>query len=138
MLLLTTDGDAANRLTHPSAGIERVYVATVTGDAKSAAERARRGVMLQDGPVLPKRVSVYPAPDGKWAFEVVIAEGRKREVRRLCRELGLRVERLVRTAFGPVALGAMPVGTTRSLTAREREALSTLIGRPVEEGDADS
>lgn len=129
VLLLTTDGDAANFLTHPSAGIERVYVATVTGDAKSAAERARRGVMLEDGLVQPKRVTVRPAEAGQWEFEVVIAEGRKREVRRLCREVGLRVERLVRTSFGPVELGGMHIGTTRSLTAKERGALEKLMGR---------
>lgn len=131
VLLLTTDGDAANRLTHPRSGIERVYVATVTGDARSAAEPARRGVMLHDGMVLPKRVTVRPGTDGRWLFEVVIAEGRKREVRRLCRELGLRVERLVRTSFGPVELGKMPVGTTRALTAKEHSALEKLIGRPL-------
>ena len=131
VLLLTTDGDAANRLTHPRSGIERVYVATVTGDARSAAERARRGVMLHDGIVLPKRVTVRPGPDGRWLFEVVIAEGRKREVRRLCQELGLRVERLVRTSFGPVELGRTPVGTTRALTSKERSALEKLIGRPL-------
>ena len=129
VLLLTTDGDAANRLTHPSSEIERVYVATVTGDARSAAERARRGVMLQDGPVMPKRVAVRHAPEGRWFFEVVIAEGRKREIRRLCRELGLKVERLVRTAFGPVTLGSMAMGATRPLTSRERGDLEKLIGR---------
>ena len=133
VLLLTTDGDAANRLTHPRSGIERVYVATVTGEARTAAERARRGVMLQDGPVMPKRVSVRHAPEGRWFFEVVIAEGRKREVRRLCRELGLKVERLVRTSFGPVSLGNMPVGSTRALTARERSAMEKLIGRKIED-----
>src|SRR5262245_15559758 len=58
VLLLTTDGDAANRLTHPRSGIERVYVATVTGDAQKAADRARGGVMLHDGMVQPKRVTV--------------------------------------------------------------------------------
>jgi pseudouridine synthase len=131
VLLLTTDGDAANRLTHPRSGIERVYVATVTGEARAAAERARRGVMLHDGLVMPKRVTVRHAPEGRWLFEVVIAEGRKREVRRLCRELGLKVERLVRTAFGPVTLGSMQVGTTRSLTSRERVALEKLIGKPL-------
>jgi pseudouridine synthase len=132
VLLLTTDGDAANRLTHPRSGIERVYVATVTGDARSAAEKARRGVMLHDGMVHPARVTVRPGPDGRWLFEVVIAEGRKREVRRLCRELGLRVERLVRTSFGPVELGKMPVGTTRAMTPKERSALEKLIGRPLD------
>jgi len=131
VLLLTTDGDAANRLTHPRSGIERVYVATVTGDARTAAQKARQGVMLHDGIVLPKRVTVRAGPDGRWLFEVVIAEGRKREVRRLCRELGLRVERLVRTSFGPVELGGLPVGKTRALTSREQSALAKLIGRPL-------
>ena len=123
LLLLTTDGDAANRLTHPSGGVERVYVATVTGDAQAAAVRARRGVLLHDGLVKPKRVTVRPAPGGRSLFEVVIAEGRKREVRRLCRELGLGVERLVRTSFGPVLLGNLPVGRTRELSPGERRAL---------------
>ena len=131
VLLLTTDGDAANRLTHPRSGIERVYVATVTGDARTAADRARRGVMLHDGMVVPRRVTVRPGTDGRWLFEVVIAEGRKREVRRLCKEVGLRVQRLVRTSFGPVELGKMAVGTTRALTAKERSALEKLIGRPL-------
>ena len=129
LLLLTTDGDSANRLTHPRAGIERVYVATVTGDARTAAERARRGVMLHDGLVMPKRVSVRPAGDGTWEFEVVIAEGRKREVRRLCRELGLYVDRLVRTSFGPVALGHLPLGASRELTKPERQAIDKLTKR---------
>jgi 23S rRNA pseudouridine2605 synthase len=66
----------------------------------------------------------------------VIAEGRKREVRRLCRELGLTVERLVRTSFGPVSLGNLPVGTTRPLTGKERGALATLIGRSLDEAEA--
>jgi 23S rRNA pseudouridine2605 synthase len=76
-------------------------------------------------------VTVRAGPDGRWLFEVVIAEGRKREVRRLCRELGLRVERLVRTSFGPVELGGLPVGKTRALTSREQSALAKLIGRPL-------
>lgn len=129
VLLMTTDGDAANRLTHPSSQVERVYVATVTGDAMAAAREARRGVMLNDGPVRPKRVAVRPAGEGRWDFEVVITEGRKREVRRLCREVGLQVERLVRTGFGPVTLGGLPSGQTRSLTPHERAAIDRLSTR---------
>jgi len=132
VLLLTTDGDAANRLTHPSSEVERVYVATVTGDAEAAAREARRGVMLHDGAVRPRRVSVRHLRDGKSLFEVVLTEGRKREVRRLCREVGLRVERLVRTSFGPIDLGRLPLGRTRSLTPGERRALGALIGRPLD------
>lgn len=119
VLLLTTDGDAAHRLTHPSREIERTYVATVRGDAHMAAIQARRGVELDDGMVLPKAVDVRPLGKGKWEFELTIAEGRSREVRRLCNALDLEVERLVRIRFGPVALGSLRTGSTRQLTPRE-------------------
>jgi 23S rRNA pseudouridine2605 synthase len=130
VLLLTTDGEAAHRLTHPSAEVEREYVATVTGAAAPAAARARGGVRLHDGPVYPREVSAKKLSGGRWAFRVVITEGRKREVRRLCRALGLVVERLVRTRFGPVTLGPLRTGSSRSLTAAERRALAALLQRP--------
>jgi 23S rRNA pseudouridine2605 synthase len=129
VLLLTTDGDAVHRLTHPSNRVERVYVATVVGDAPAAAARAKAGVALSDGTVQPLRVSVRSAPGGRWEFEVVIAEGRKREVRRLCKALQLVVERLVRTQFGPVKLGRLAAGATRQLSPEEREALAVLTAR---------
>ena len=119
VLLLTTDGDAAHHLTHPSREIERVYVATVHGDARSAAIRARQGVELEDGMVLPRAVEIRPLGRGKWEFEITIAEGRSREIRRLCDALDLDVDRLVRIRFGPVVLGALPTGSTRQLTPRE-------------------
>ena len=126
VLLLTTDGEAAHWLTHPSSGVEREYRATVTGDAPAAVPRARRGVRLHDGPVTLRRVEASPAGGGRWHFDVVITEGRKREVRRLCGALGLRVERLVRVRFGPVTLGRLPVGHVRSLRPVERRALEAL------------
>jgi len=132
VLLLTNDGDAVHRLTHPSAQVERVYVATVYGDAPAAAMRARQGVTLGDGPVHPMRVAVRPVRGDRWEFEVAIGEGRKREVRRLCSTLGLKVERLVRIAFGPVRLGRLPVGECRALSARERVDLGVLLGRPLD------
>src|SRR5215467_1476611 len=109
VLLLTTDGAAAHHLSHPSSEIERTYVATVTGKGDEAAQVARRGVTLDDGPVRPTRVEVRKLGRDRWAFEVTITEGRKREVRRLCSALGLGVERLVRTKFGPVELGDLPI-----------------------------
>ena len=129
VLLLTTDGDAVHRLTHPSNRVKRVYAATVVGDAPAAAARAKEGVVLPDGPVLPLHVAVRPMPRGRWEFEVVIAEGRKREVRRLCKALKLAVERLVRTEFGPVKLGELAPGASRPLTPEEREALAPLVAR---------
>src|SRR5215213_4976015 len=116
VLLLTTDGAAAHRLSHPSSEVERTYVATVLGKGDEAARIARQGVTLDDGPVMPKRVEARRLGRDRWEFEVTITEGRKREVRRLCSALGLGVERLVRVSFGPVQLGDLASGATRKLT----------------------
>ena len=126
VLLLTTDGRAAHALTHPSREVERTYVATVRGDAASAARVARRGVKLEDGWVHPREVVAHPVGNRRWAFEVTIAEGRTHEVRRLCDALGLEVERLVRTCFGPVRLGELPAGEARALTRTEQDVLAAL------------
>jgi 23S rRNA pseudouridine2605 synthase len=126
LLLLTTDGEAAHRLSHPRGEIERTYVATVTGKGDEAARAARGGVMLDDGPVHPKRILATHVGRDRWDLEVTITEGRKREVRRLCTALGLGVERLVRTRFGPIALGDLAPGAVRGLTPAERAALASL------------
>lgn len=126
VLLLTTDGEAANALTHPSNEIERTYVATVRGNAAEALRAARRGVELEDGIVNLLDVAARPLGNRMWEFEVTIAEGRTREIRRLCAALDLAVERLVRTRFGPVKLGRLPLGTTRDLTSKEREIIAAL------------
>lgn len=127
VLLLTTDGDGAHALTHPSREVEREYVATVRGNAGEAVRRARSGVTLDDGPVRIREIEATPLGRGRWELRVLIAEGRNREVRRLCLALGLEVDRLVRTRFGPVKLGALPPGGTRPLTRSERLVLDGLI-----------
>jgi 23S rRNA pseudouridine2605 synthase len=127
LLLLTTDGEGAHALTHPSREVEREYVATVRGDAEAAVRLARRGVVLDDGPVGLREVEATPLGHGRWDLRVVLAEGRNREVRRLCLALGLRVDRLVRTRFGPVALRGLAPGETRTLTSRERALIDALI-----------
>lgn len=126
VLLLTTDGAAAHALSHPSSEVERTYVATVIGKGDEAARAAKHGVMLDDGPVNPRRVDARRIGRDRWEFEVTITEGRKREVRRLCSALGLEVERLVRVAFGPVKLGDLPIGEVRKLTPKERTLLTSL------------
>ena len=124
VLLLTTDGAAAHRLTHPSAGVERTYVATVRGDAANAVRFARGGVALEDGEtVRPVDVSARSIGQRRWEFEVTITEGKHHEVRRLCEALDLDVERLVRTRFGPVRLGNLASGANRSLTPMERSII---------------
>jgi 23S rRNA pseudouridine2605 synthase len=129
LLILTTDGDAAHKLTHPSTEIERTYVATVRGNAVAAARALREGVELEDGRVRPSEVDVAPLGSRKWALTLTIAEGRNREVRRVCEALGLEVERLVRTRFGPVTLGELEPGRTRALTSREMSLVRVLTGK---------
>lgn len=130
VLLLTTDGDGAHALTHPSRAVEREYVATVRGNAEAAVRLARRGVMLEDGPVRLQDIQATSLGGGRWDLRVLIGEGRNREVRRLCLALGLEVDRLVRTRFGPVTLGTLAPGATRKLTSREREIIDALVRTP--------
>jgi len=126
VLLLTTDGEAAHRLTHPSSEIERTYVVTVRGDVPTAVRRARAGLELEDGFVRPTHVDAVQGEDRQWLMTITIREGRTREVRRLCEALDLEVRRLVRTQFGPVRLGSLPAGASRELTARELAVLASL------------
>lgn len=126
VLLLTTDGEAAHKLTHPSGEIDRTYLAKVRGDGAEAARAAMKGVELEDGLVMPREFLARRVGRGSWEIEITIAEGRTREVRRLCEALGLQVERLVRTKFGPVKLGSLAPGKTRNLTAREAEIITAL------------
>lgn len=127
VLLLTTDGTAANALTHPSRGIARTYVATVRGNVARAAREVRAGVELEDGPVHAVDVDAVPIGNGRYEFHVTITEGRNREVRRLCEAVGLDVERLVRTRFGPIELGRLKPGEHRSLKREERQAIARLV-----------
>jgi 23S rRNA pseudouridine2605 synthase len=129
LLLLTNDGHAANALMHPSNEVERTYVAIVRGDAHAAVRAARRGVRLDDGPVRPTHVEARDLGGRRAEFVVTITEGRKHEVRRLCRALGLELERLIRVRYGPVELGDLPAGHSRPLTSAERHKLDELTGR---------
>ena len=126
VLLLTTDGAAAHRLTHPSREVERTYVASVLGDGEMGMEQARFGVELEDGLVRPKKIRGEKIGRGRWELTITIAEGRNREVRRLCEAVGLQVDRLIRIKFGPVELGDLPAGKVRSLTKIERTALERI------------
>ena len=119
LLLLTNDGTTANRLTHPSFEVEREYLAIVKGNVEQAVSDVMRGVDLEDGPVRAIKASAKRIGGGRSEFRVTIAEGRKREVRRLAKAVGLTVERLIRVRYGPIELGDLKVGQSRRLTAAE-------------------
>jgi len=120
LLLLTNDGELAHSLMHPSFEVERTYVALVPGPVrKRALAQMREGVELDDGIAKAKRVRVLEAERGKALVELVMTEGRKREVRRMLGALGLTVERLARVAYGEVELGDLRQGKWRFLTQQE-------------------
>ena len=126
VLLLTTDGSAAHRLTHPSHEVERTYIASVLGEGDLAADELREGIELEDAVVRPKKIQAAKVGRGRWDLTITIAEGRNREVRRMCEAVGLEVDRLVRVKFGPVELGDLASGKVRSLTKQEKAALDKL------------
>jgi 23S rRNA pseudouridine2605 synthase len=127
VLLLTNDGAAAHALTHPSSEVERVYVVTVTGDAYDAAGHAMEGVQLDDGLARATRAEVRKLGRDRWELELVLTEGKKREVRRMCAAMGLAVERLVRTRYGPVSLGDLATASSRPLTPKEKQGIAKLV-----------
>jgi 23S rRNA pseudouridine2605 synthase len=128
LLLLTNDGELAHRLTHPSFGVVKTYLCQVNGPVPKAAGRSlRQGVPLADGTA---RVDSFRVVDtaGKAALvEVVLHEGRKHIVRRMLADVGLPVQRLVRTAFGPVRLGPLRPGQLRRLSRTEVSALHAVV-----------
>jgi 23S rRNA pseudouridine2605 synthase len=127
VLLFTTNGAAAHALTHPRNEVERTYVATVRGDVARAVREARRGVMLHDGPVRLRDVSAKALDPGRWELTVTITEGRNREIRRLCKALGLYVDRLVRVRYGAITLGRLAPGETRPATAKEANWIQQVV-----------
>jgi len=131
LLLLTNDGDLAHKLLHPSFGVERTYLALVPGPVRrEPLRRLSEGVELDDGVARPKRVRVAEEHRGKALLEVVMTEGRKREVRRMLAEVGMPVERLARVAFGGVQLGDLRQGKWRFLNRPEIARLHAAVGSP--------
>jgi 23S rRNA pseudouridine2605 synthase len=130
LLLLTGDGELANRLMHPRFGVEKEYLAEVDGapTSKQLAE-LRRGVELEDGVAKPRSARVVDAAGERAAIRLVLAEGRKREVRRMLQAVGLPVRRLVRVRVGPVRLGTLPAGELREIGGEELSALYHAPGR---------
>ena len=129
LLLLTNDGELANRLMHPRYGIEKEYLAEVDGvPTERQLARIRRGVELEDGPAKAASARAVGRTGGRGAVRMVMTEGRKREVRRLLAAVGLPVVRLIRLRVGPVRLGKLKTGEIRQLEPEEVIALSRAAG----------
>lgn len=129
LLLLTNDGGLAHALTHPSYEVERLYVAQVVGTpGRHQLSELRDGVELEDGTARARRVRVMGQAKGRAMVELVLTEGRKREVRRMLDAVGLPVERLARVAYGGVELGDLRQGRWRPLTQREIGLLYAATG----------
>ena len=128
LLLLTTDGEAVHRLTHPRYRIPRHYTALVHGRPTGEIAAAARERILIDGrPVVPSEVRVRPGTEGRSIVDLTLEEGRNRIVRRWCEAMGLKVDRLARLSYGPVRLGDLAPGKYRPLTPREEAALYKAI-----------
>lgn len=124
LLLLTNDGDLAHRLTHPSFGVEKEYVARVEGQPSRAALRQlREGVELDDGLTAPAKVALL----GPGIVRLTIHEGRNRQVRRMCEAVGHPVTRLVRTRIGPLADRRLKPGGWRALSTEELRSLERAV-----------
>jgi 23S rRNA pseudouridine2605 synthase len=120
LLVLTNDGELAQRLSHPSFGVEKEYLVETEGvPSPGALRRLRQGVELEDGMTAPATVGVV----GPGVIRVVIHEGRNRQVRRMCEAVGHPVRRLVRTRIGPVADRRLKPGQWRHLDPAEVRAL---------------
>ena len=129
LLLLTNDGELANRVMHPRYGVEKEYLVEVEGEPTERTARAlERGVELEDGVARALSARVVGRRPGRGALRVVMVEGRKREVRRMLEALGFPVRRLVRLRVGPVRLGRLRPGQVRPLTPGEGRALYRAAG----------
>ncbi len=127
LLLLTNDGELAHRLTHPSYGVEKEYVAEVEGlPTRAVLRRLREGVELDDGPTAPARATLVDPS----VVRLTIHEGRNRQVRRMCEAVGHSVVRLIRTRIGPLADRSLAPGAWRELTGAEVRSLQRAVAEP--------
>jgi 23S rRNA pseudouridine2605 synthase len=130
LLLLTNDGELANRLMHPRYGIEKTYVVQVAGlPSREDQQQLLKGVWLSDGHVKARRIKRLKTQGQSTSLRIVLAEGKNREIRRMLARLDHKVLRLKRTAIGPVEIGTLARGKSRRLTRQELAALRASLER---------
>ncbi len=130
LIILTNDGELANKITHPRYELEKVYLATVRGSVSQAEiSKMRRGVRLEDGQAKPDTVKVINRSDLETSIAVSFHEGRNRLVKRFFAEFDHPVTHLKRISVGPIRLGDLPRGKHRDLTAGELRNLIKATGK---------
>lgn len=124
LLLFTNDGDFAHRLLHPSHQVDKVYLVTVRGDIRGAAERLMAITELDGEPIAPARARELSRREGQALLRVTIHQGKNRQIRRMCAGLGLHVEKLQRVEEDGLRLDDLPIGKWRYLTAQEIQRIT--------------
>ncbi len=129
LLLMTNDGEFANAMMHPSRHVPKTYRVTVRpGVTEDQLTRLAEGIVIEGKKTAPAEVRVLSQEPGRVVLQVVLHEGRNREIRKMCEELNLETARLKRTAFGPLRLGMLPAGKWRELSAGEVSMLKIAAG----------
>ncbi len=131
LLLLTNDGDLAHRLMHPRFGVEKTYQVQVAGHpSRDDLQQLLKGVWLSDGHVRAERMKVMKSQGDSTWLQIVLSEGKNREIRRMLARLNHKVLRLRRTALGPVQLDKLPRGKARKVSLEELNALRRIVAAP--------
>ena len=134
LLIMTNDGDFANKLTHPSSHVNKTYRVTVKGTAEEEQIlQMKEGIVLDGRKTLPCDCFVAERKPDRTVLIFVLNEGRNRQIRRMCEEVGLEVLRLKRTEIAGVKLGMLPQGKWRPLNEREMRRLTSITQRGREE-----
>jgi len=129
LIVLTNDGDFAQRLSHPSFEIDKTYMVEVEGVVDNPVlKRLTRGLTLEDGFIKPDKVKLVSRSGNKTLLELTLHSGRNRVVRRMMQAVGVNVRRLARLRIGPIRLGNLPSGQTRELTQQEIGSLLDSAG----------
>ncbi len=123
LLLFTNDGELAQRLLHPRHQVDKVYLVTVRGDIRGAAERLMAITQLDGEPIAPAQAAEVSRHEGQAVLRVTIHQGKNRQVRRMCGQIGLHVVRLQRIQEDSLLLGDLPAGKWRYLTDKELQGL---------------